>query len=58
MARTLSSSRHDALWTLTAILIATTVSLSLCLIHGEFGAGLALLAVATLDVVAVVAGSR
>ncbi|SDH16406.1 hypothetical protein [Propionivibrio dicarboxylicus] len=58
MVRTLSSSRHDAFWTLAAISVATALSLSLCLVHGDFGAALALVAVAALDVVAVIAGAR
>lgn len=58
MARTLSSSRHDAFWTLAAIAVATALSLSLCLIHGDLGACLALVAVAALDAVAVIVGVR
>lgn len=56
MARTLFSSRHEAFWTLAAI--AVTTALSLCLVHGDLGACLALVAVAALDVVAVIAGAR
>ncbi|WP_319239202.1 hypothetical protein [uncultured Propionivibrio sp.] len=58
MARTLSSSRHEAFWTLAAIAVTTALSLSLCFVHGDLGACLALVAVAALDVVAVIAGSR